>query len=44
MYVCLLEGYLNDEFVAGVEEFVEFCESMEDFDRNGKMIRCPCRK
>ena len=44
MYVRHLNGFLTNEFMAGVEQFVEFCRSMPKFDYNNPQIRCPCRK
>ena len=32
MYVRILNGFLTDEFMAGVEQFVEFCQSMPYFE------------
>ena len=42
MYLRVIDGLLNDQFVAGVEKFVEFCKSMPRF--NQQELRCPCRK
>ena len=35
MYVRLVDGYLNDEFVAGVEQFVEFCMTTVYYEKYG---------
>ena len=42
MYLHIIDGLLNNQFVAGVEQFVEFCKSMPRF--NSQELRCPCRK
>ena len=42
MYLRIIDGFLNDQFVAGVEQFIEFCKSMPRF--NPQEVRCPCRK
>ena len=44
MYVRLIVGYLNNEFVAGVEQFVEFCMTTVYYEKYGGKLRCPCRK
>jgi hypothetical protein len=42
MYLRIIDGLLNDQFVAGVEQFVEFCMSMPRF--NPQEVRCPCQR
>ena len=43
MYQRLIDGFLNPEFVFGVEKFLEFaCAHTEWMD--GEKIKCPCRR
>ena len=43
MYQRLIDGFLNPEFVSGVEKFLEFaCAHTEWMD--GEKIKCPCRR
>ena len=42
MYVRNIDGFLNNEFLAGVEQFLEFCKSMPSY--NPSELRCPCRR
>ena len=44
MYLRSLNGFLTNEFTAGVEQFVEFCQSMPYFERENPQIRCPCKR
>ena len=45
MYTRRLPGekYLNDEFISGVEKFIDFAKSHPTFMSRGN-IRCPCSK
>ena len=42
MYLRIIDGFLNDQFIAGVAQFIEFCKSMPRY--NPQELRCPCRK
>ena len=42
MYLRIMDGFLNEPLVAGVDQSIEFCKSMVRF--NPKELRCPCRK
>ena len=44
MYIRLIEGFLNYEFVAGVQHFFEFCMKTGYYEKYGQKLRCPCRK
>ena len=44
MYICLIDGYLSNEYVVGVEQFVEFCKTTVHYANYGEKLRCPCRK
>ena len=41
MNVRLRDGFLTDEFVAGIEEFVDFSQRHPEL-MDGSKIRCPC--
>ena len=37
----LKDGFLTDEFEAGIEEFIDFAQRHPDF-MDGTKIKCPC--
>ncbi|KAL3631138.1 hypothetical protein CASFOL_024122 [Castilleja foliolosa] len=41
MYTRLVGGYLNKDFVDGVEKFLEFAE-VHSVHKNGHKLKCPC--
>ena len=44
MYIRTIDGFLNNEFIAGVEQFMEFCISNNTFDSVNQLVRCKrCR-
>ena len=44
MYIRTIDGFLNNEFIAGVEQFMEFCMSNNMFDSVNQLVRCPCKR
>ena len=43
MYLRLTNGFPNQSFISGVEEFVQFALSRPE-GSDGNHIRCPCKK
>ena len=44
MYQRMVGGYINMDFVAGVDRFLKHCATHEAVDRDGDKFRCPCKR